>query len=567
MKFKQLTRENKNFIANTYRDNNLSWQERIRLLEDYCGVNERTVRNWVKKLNLKLTEVVDSPELKKAKDKNFNKDATRFIVTWAQNDTPVHLKFLNNIEHYAKEINADIHVIAGRYKNPTSVFTDSTHDKWSDDVVEYLDAARHDIHKYVSIMSDVKVQPTAINPMTGLQGMSGVNSCIFGSPKVQLEMIPVLEKAKPKMMVTTGACTVSNYTDSKAGKKGEFHHQLGFVIVEIKDDNIFYMRQVTADDDGNFTDLYYNVQFKGIRAPIEFSGETLIEQLLNKSDWIKNHCGSEPLMLLGKTKIKKVKKIAACILGDIHYGHHDKKVLKKTYELLDRVMPEHVVLHDVFDGDSISHHAMKDPFIQYGKEMNNTNNLANEVNFMMKKLKKFKKYDNVVIVRSNHDDFLDRWLKLGDWKKQPTYKNSPLYMEYSGILLKQYAETPEDVKGVIPELINRKFPKFITLGRRDSYRVNDWELGQHGDYGSNGSRGSLVQMRKLNTKIVVGHYHSPGRKDGALAVGTSTKLRVGYNQGPSSWAQSHVIIHEDGKAQHIVFVSDDDGNVNYTTFE
>jgi hypothetical protein len=66
----------------------------------------------------------------------------------------------------------------------------------------------------------------------------------------------------------------------------------------------------------------------------------------------------------------------------------------------------------------------------------------------------------------------------------------------------------------------------------------------------------------LNTKIVVGHYHSPGRKDGALAVGTSTHLRVGYNEGPSSWLQSHVIIHNDGRAQHINFI---DGE--FTTFK
>mgnify|MGYP007022349946 FL=1 len=69
----------------------------------------------------------------------------------------------------------------------------------------------------------------------------------------------------------------------------------------------------------------------------------------------------------------------------------------------------------------------------------------------MEGLKPFNKYENVVIVRSNHDDFLDRWLKNGDWKKQPTYKNSPLYMEYSGILLRQHAESPDNIKGVNPE--------------------------------------------------------------------------------------------------------------------
>jgi hypothetical protein len=229
---------------------------------------------------------------------------------------------------------------------------------------------------------------------------------------------------------------------------------------------------------------------------------------------------------------------------------------------LDKVKPEHVVLHDVFDGDSISHHQMKDPFIQYGKEMTGTNDLEKEVNEMMVGLEPFEKFKNVVIVRSNHDDFLDRWLKNEDWKKQPTYKNSRLYMKYSDILLEQYGRDPYSVKGVIPTLINDKFPKFKTLGRAASYKVKGWELGQHGDIGSNGSRGSLLQFRKLNTKIVVGHYHSPGRKDGAIAVGTTTRLRVGYNQGPSSWLQSHVIIHNDGRAQHLNFI---DGE--FTTFE
>ena len=139
-------------------------------------------------------------------------------------------------------------------------------------------------------------------------------------------------------------------------------------------------------------------------------------------------------------------------------------------------------------------------------------------------------------------------------------------MEYSSILLNQYGKGG-DIKGVIPELINREFPDFITLGRRDSYKILEWEVGQHGDVGSNGSRGSLLQFRKLNTKIIVGHYHSPGRKDGALAVGTSTHMRVGYNMGPSSWLQSHVIIHENGKAQHINFIKDENGVAHYTTLK
>ena len=529
MKPSELTKEQIEYARGVYTNKEMLWDERMKILMDFFGKSERTVRIWCStKLGFKEKDDVEPEQYTTAKKRKFDKDTKRFIITWAQNNTQIHKGFYANMEAYAKKIDADIHIILGRYKNPTSIFTANQHKEevWSEEVIKYADANRHNIHKYVSIMSDVKIQPTATNPMSGLQGMSGINSCIFGSPKVQLEMIPVLDSKMPKMMLTTGSVTKINYTDSKAGKKGEFHHVYGFTIVEIKDKEKFFVRQVTADDKtGDFTDLCYKV-----------SGG----------------------------KVDKIDSISSIIFGDMHYGHHDDVVIDETIKMLGKLKPEHIILHDVFDGDSINHHEIKNPFMQYAKEVKGTNSLKNEIDFMLTGLKKFEKFKNVVIVRSNHDDFVDRWLMNEDWKKQPTAKNSPEYMKYSMVLLEQYAHSPHGVKGVIPHVINERFPNFITLSRSQSYKVNgNWELGQHGDAGSNGSRGSLLQFRKLNTKIVVGHYHTPGRKDGAISVGTSTKLRVGYNnKGASTWLQSHVIIHKDGKAQHINFIGGE-----YTTFK
>lgn len=515
MKFEELETEHLNKISEIYKNTELSWDTRMKMLSDLLDKSERTVQKWLAKLGMTESTAQDPPQLVEAKKREFNKKTKRFIITWAQNDTPVHNAFISNIEEYAQKLGADIHVIAGRYKNPTSVFTDREYDTWDDRVNSYLDANRHEVHKYMWIMSDVKIQPTAVNPMSGLQGMSGLNSCVFGSPKVHMETIPVLEGNLPKMMLTTGACTPKNYTDSKAGKKGEFHHTLGFVVVEIKDDEVFFARQVTADDNGTFYDLFYKVEY------LDSECESIITQISS---------------------------VEAAVLGDIHFGQEDQRVIDKTLEMFEIIKPKHVVLHDVFDGLSVNHHESKDPFMQYKREMDGTNSLKNEVSYMLHGLNQFLKY-NVTIVRSNHDDFLDRWLKATDWRKSTTLKNSLEYMEYSAVLLR--GEAPN---GIIPYLIKKQYPHFRTLGRSDSFVVKGWELGQHGDIGSNGSRGSLLQFRQLNTKIVVGHYHSPGRKDGALAVGTSTKLRVNYNIGPSGWLHSHVLIHTNGKAQHIHFI-------------
>ena len=521
MKFKKLTESQIQYIISVYNDKgNTSWEKRAAQLGEQFGVSERTIRKWVsEKLNLKEREDVVPEQYTLAQNREFDTNKKRFIITWAQNNTPVNTGLLKNMEAYAEYINASIHVIAGRYKNPTSMWTNQQEQNefWDEKVVKYLDANRHDIHKYVSIMSDIKVQPTAVNPMTGMNALSGVNSCIFGAPKVQMEMIPVLDGNIPKMMATTGSITKKNYTDSKSGKVGDFHHTFGFCIVEIKDEEVFFIRQVTADDKtGAFTDLYYHVS---------------------------------------NGTVSRVVSVAAAVLGDLHLGHHDEQVIDTTLNVLFKnLKPANVVLHDVFDGHSISHHESKDAFQLYRREQDGTNSVKREVDNMLEWLKKVEKY-NVTIVRSNHDDFIDRWLINNDWKKN--IKNALEYIEYSHAILR--GDAP---KGIIPYLIEKHFPKMRTLDRSTSFKVKDWELGQHGDVGANGSRGSLLQFRKLNTKCVVGHYHSPGRKDGGLAVGTSTKLRVGYNIGPSSWLQSHVIIHEDGRAQHINFL-----NGEFTTFK
>lgn len=515
MRFNELDDKDKNYIGQVHSDNTLSWDSRMSILMNKYEISERTVRYWIKKLGFAKKGEKPSEEYSEAKLREYDKSKKRFIITWCQNATPVHIPFLRNIETYADFINADIHVIYGRYKNPTSVFSDKGQEYWDQAVHPYKDANRHDIHKYMSILSDIKVQPTAVNPLTGLEGISGANSCIIGHPKVHLKSLPVLEGHPSKLLMTTGAVSLKNYTDSKAGKKGEFHHTFGFVVVELKDDDTFFVRQVTAKDDGSFTDLYHHVD-----------GET----------------------------VTKVNTIKALVMGDIHQANIDPNIDKATTDLIDKLEPEHIILHDLFDGESISHHDLKNPITLYKKHQQGKDLLKVELDNTMNWLDSFQKYcsnSKFVIVRSNHDDFIDRWVLNQDWKKD--IKNSVEYMEYTKALLLGEAD-----KGIVPYIVDQKFNNEITtLDRDDSYKVEDWELGVHGDVGQNGSRGSLRQFRKLNTKIVVGHYHSPARMDGALSVGTSTLLRLNYNKGASSWMHSHVIIHNDGKAQHILFFNNE----------
>ena len=129
MKFKDLTEEDKEYAYGIYTNKDLSWDDRMSKLVEFFGKSERTVRKWCsEKLNFKEKVDIEPEQYVKAKERKHDKSKKRFIITWAQNNTPVHTNFLKNIEAYGDYIGADIHVIAGRYKNPTSIWTQGQED-------------------------------------------------------------------------------------------------------------------------------------------------------------------------------------------------------------------------------------------------------------------------------------------------------------------------------------------------------------------------------------------------------------------------------------------------------
>lgn len=524
MKFKDLTPKQIEEAKVTYKDKTIKWDIRMGKLIKLFGVNERNVRRWCIKLGFKEKLDIETKDLKKAKTKKHNKAKKIFLIASAQSATPVHTELFDGMELLAEKYNAEILIIPFRYHNATSMFSkvSEENDWWDKRVIPYLTLNRHALNKSISILSDIKIQPTNSNPLQGLEGMTGEHSSVVGHPRMELRSIPVMEGSPPKILFTTGACTHENYIDSLVGKKGEFHHSLGFAVVEIKDNDTFFFRQVSANSKGEFIDL---------------------------DNFVSNG------------KITKEKTVEAVILGDIHVDDCDPRVTDVTLnDLFKRLHPNKVFIHDIISSNSISHHNINNPFILHEQEMNGKNSLKQEVDDMIVWLKPFEKY-NVYIVKSNHDEHIDKFLQTTDWRKMASFKNAIQYMEYSTAILK--GDAPN---GVVPYIINKAYPKFKCLGHNDNVTVKGWLLSMHGHIGSSGSRGSLAQYSRLATKNVTGHSHSIGRKGGAVSVGTSTHLRISYNKGASSWVNAHGIVNRLGKFQHIVFFHTKDG-LEYTTLK
>jgi hypothetical protein len=93
------------------------------------------------------------------------------------------------------------------------------------------------------------------------------------------------------------------------------------------------------------------------------------------------------------------------------------------------------------------------------------------------------------------------------------------------------------------------------LERDESFQVVGIELGMHGDRGPNGARGSIRNLARIGVKSIIGHTHSPGINEGCYQVGTSTRLKLEYNSGPSGWLNTHCVIYANGKRSLITVIN------------
>ena len=464
------------------------------------------------------------PTTFKIKEPKQYKDATKrklnkskyYLITWAQNNTPIHKEFWDNLQAYSKFLGAEIHVILGRYRNPVTLNGADSEEFWMKELLPYADAHRHNIHKNLQLLSDIKVQPTASSPLSALEGVSGQQSCIVGHPKRQFKVIASLEGVEQKMMFTTGAVTKINFTDSKAGKKGEFHFSFGFVIVEIKNKDVFFIRQVSANNDGGFTDLIHRVNNK---------------------------------------QVTKINKIEYYNVGDRHNGVHSLLVEKQQEKLLNYFKPKHTIVHDITDGYSVNAHIEKDPIAKYQQYIEGKNLIKQEIDNLFRWVDRWLKY-NLVCISSNHQDWFDRYVRYQDWKKD--IANAMEYIEFSKILLSGKAPN-----GIIAYLLTKKYGNKIKIvGRNDSFKINKISH-HHGDLGINGAKGSPLSFKKLSSKQDIGHGHTPFVEEGVYGLGTSTELRLGYNLGASNWKHADIICHKDSKRQHIIFQG---SKKEFTTF-
>lgn len=448
-----------------------------------------------------------------------------FLVTAGQNATPVHPVFWRVLERIAGHTGAERMVIPFRYKNPTSNWKGSQENAeyWVPELQPFLWNVDYALNPNIKLLAGGKIAPTAKDPLTGKDAMTGLSSGIIGHPKIQTRSVATPSGKMAKLMMTSGACTVENYSDTNAGREGKFHHSLSAILVET-DGKLFWARRIHFDKNtGSAIDVGTGKRYYADR-------------------------------------IEKMPRAKVVSKGDVHVRFVDPAVDAATYGdggLIEIADPHYDVFHDLIDSESCNPHDLLDPFIQAAKFDARKDDVRDEVEEAIAYVRaRVHRRRQAVLVADNHGDMLTRWVKRADWKTDP--RNSEFYLETALYMRRNAKRLANAVHypAAFPYWFEQAGVPFSRVLKPDeSFVVGDVENGMHGHQGPNGSRGNIRSLRRIGLKSTFGHSHSPGEDEGASQNGTMTYLRVGYNGGPSSWLNAHTVQNADDKRQLIVMVN------------
>lgn len=513
-----------------------------RSLARQLGIPRTTIQELRKRARKAMFKHRPAPQ---ARVELVKKGVRRWIVSYAQDETKVHEGFLTNLEAYrdwlAESGECEILIAGGTYNK--RLFEEHNPGKrgpyFHERVKPYLVDERIRLGEMVDFCGEMNTNPTAETPLSGFETYTRHRWGIFPHPKVQLRSIATMKHEPTKQIMTTGAVTVPNYVQKRAGIKASFHHVIGAVLVEIAADGRFFARHLIADEDGSFYDL---------------------DRYVKDGEVTTGH------------------RVEAINYGDIHTAQIDPEVAKKTFgfypegngvhrtwkrylgeTMLSALRPRYQFFHDVADFQRRNHHNLHDPHLMYALHVQGLESVEGELEEVAMLLSETRQEDcESVVVESNHNLALTRWLKTADWRHDPV--NALFFISCTKLCLEAIRDGRKDFS--IFEHVIRSFPKWDLTGVRflkldESFKVKGIEKGMHGHLGANGARGTPNAFTKMGSKSTTGHTHSPYARDGNWCAGTKSLLDMGYNDGLSSWAHSDVLTYANGKRAMITFCQGD----------
>ncbi|WOE76335.1 hypothetical protein [Alterisphingorhabdus coralli] len=458
----------------------------------------------------------------------------RWLVTAAQDDTPVSEPFWSNLMAYSRHLGAEVKV--GGFTYQKGLFEDhaSRSAVFAEKVRPYL-IHENEMLGPLLFAAKMNILPTAVRPLSGLETYSRGAWCIFPHAKTQLASVPAIAGQHPAMVMTSGACTVPNYIEKKAGLKAEFHHSIGAVIVEVDDAGRCFTRQIGTSRDGSFQDLDIIVR----------NGQILTGQRVEQITWGDIHREKlDPTVAM------------ACWGFDMESG----EIVDPANSMFHTLRPRHQAFHDLLDFQARNHHRKGDHHFMFQMIAGGTDRVEDGLKACAQFLRATEaEWCKSVNVASNHNDALRRWLREADPRADPT--NLPIWCHLNDQLYSAIARGEDDFdifRYALSRYDEQGLEDIAFVPRNGSYVIcqehGGIEIGMHGDQGPNGARGTANNLIKVATRMNIGHSHSAAIIDGVYVAGLCGLLDQGYNEGPSGWSHTQIVTNADGKRTLVTII-------------
>lgn len=437
---------------------------------------------------------------------------TRFVFTSAQNNTFINKKFWASLQVFCKHKGAQLYV--SRYTYNKAGFQNSFKAKeelwYAPEINPFVLDRSVSVFPGLIFCGELDILPTAEDPLSGLESYAGYNSTLIPHSKIAMRSLPRLKGEPPRFSFTTGTVTQRNYIQRKAGQKAEFHHVYGAIYVEVDKNGDWFVRQLIADNNGEFYDLNNKFTPKSVT----------------------------------KERVKSI------TFGDIHIEKSDRAVSRASWgddnSMLRVLRPDYCFVHDVTDFTARNHHNISDPYFLASKYEANEESVEAELKLSASFLECLSQKSKVIVVESNHHEALERWLRSANGHSDPA--NAKFWHLCNAKIFEaiQYKKQDFDIYEDSLRFFGRL--KNVTFLKQDeSFMLGGVEHGIHGHRGVDGARGSPKAYRAAGRRVNSGHTHSASILDGVYTAGVSGNLDMGYNRGLSTWSHSHIIMYKNGK--------------------
>ncbi len=429
---------------------------------------------------------------------------------------------LRGLIRYCEERNAELKILSMAGMNFTETelhnYFNKMATKGEGEILYSIRQKERSLNQNIKISGMVEPPQNIDIPNTRDRFIQKDQSVVMAHTKQRLRCVPTGNKKFPKVITTTGCCTYPNYNIDRGNSIGNRRadialrdHQYGAVVVEIISPVHYNIRHLPAQVNGKFVDM--GKIFNGRRKPTKAGVEALV-------------------------------------LGDLHVGEIDEKVMRANYEMIDFFKPRRLFIHDLANSESVNPHEKDDCVSKSIRARLGKLNLEGELeecyDVLCKLGRAMGKSSEIFVVPSNHDNFIYRYLAEGYFPHDEI--NAGIASELFKIAVEECDDPAEAANVVVERGIRRvgKLPSNIQFLRfEDDYRVWGYQLANHGHLGHSGGRGSTRAQELMYGKSITGHTHSPEILRDTIVVGTSTSLDLAYTRGQGSkWMAANAVLYE-----------------------